>query len=234
MNENEQNRCPSNAQCDWLTFIAIYFFFFLWKSSLLSRLSWWSYVKLKIFYFHFYCNFLCFRRNISLRRGCLVEEGYVKLRMGYSHFYFNFLCFSGNLLLRQGRRDEAMQSYESAIHYRPTLAVAYVNLALALHEAGLVSRAESVLVKCTQLDGSGLKDPRSHEAAKSSARQQLEKIRTERAKAITTSEPSTATSESVSQTYRYETSELRVISIEHSARRQFWRKYSPPFDSILS
>lgn len=84
-----------------------------------------------------------------------------------------------------------MQSYESAIHYRPTLAVAYVNLAYALHEAGFSSRAESILIKCTQLDGSGLKDPRSHEAAKSSARQQLAKIRASRAVSITQSQEKT-------------------------------------------
>ena len=198
MNKNEQSGCPSDPQSDCLTFIVISFIMVESSTRVYSEL------RLDI---HVFIVILFTRVEIFFGMSAVI----IANQICYSHSFCNFLCFSGNLLLRQGRRDEAMQSYESAIHYRPTLAVAYVNLALALHEAGLVSRAESVLVKCTQLDGSGLKDPRSHEAAKSSARQQLEKIRTEKAKMITTSEPSTAASETVSQSLLYE-----IVSYESS------------------
>jgi tetratricopeptide (TPR) repeat protein len=47
--------------------------------------------------------------------------------------------------------------------------VAHLNLAHALVQAGRSNEALDVYRRCAQLDGTGLKDPRTHEATKISA-----------------------------------------------------------------
>uniref|UniRef100_T1JJZ4 dolichyl-phosphate-mannose--protein mannosyltransferase n=1 Tax=Strigamia maritima TaxID=126957 RepID=T1JJZ4_STRMM len=75
----------------------------------------------------------------------------------------------GILLQEQKRYDEALQSYRLAIQFRPRMAMAHLNLGLVL---GILSRKEEaaeVYRHCSQLDGTGLKDPRTHETTKISA-----------------------------------------------------------------
>ncbi|XP_018325083.1 transmembrane and TPR repeat-containing protein CG4341-like [Agrilus planipennis] len=82
--------------------------------------------------------------------------------------------YAGGVLL-QGKQqlDEAIKSYQRAIHFRPTLALAYVNLGSALIAAGRCQEAVSVLRQGSRLDGHGLKDRREHESARVSALLQL-------------------------------------------------------------
>jgi Flp pilus assembly protein TadD len=46
------------------------------------------------------------------------------------------------------------------------LAVAHLNLALVLGRLGRVVEAKAVLRVCAELDGAGLRDPRTHHAAR--------------------------------------------------------------------
>jgi Flp pilus assembly protein TadD len=46
------------------------------------------------------------------------------------------------------------------------LAVAHLNLALVLGRIGRVVEAKAVLRVCAQLDGAGVRDPRTHHAAR--------------------------------------------------------------------
>ncbi|KAJ9582868.1 hypothetical protein L9F63_022788, partial [Diploptera punctata] len=74
-------------------------------------------------------------------------------------------------ILLQGREqyEEAIQSYQLAIQYRPTLALAHLNLAQLLERRGRFDEAISVYRRCSRLNGAGLKDPRTHESTKISA-----------------------------------------------------------------
>ncbi|KAK2712020.1 hypothetical protein QYM36_010897 [Artemia franciscana] len=67
------------------------------------------------------------------------------------------------------RYDEAITSYKNAINYRPRMAVAHLNLGLVYALLGKKEEAVEVYLKCSKLDGSGLKDPRTHESTKISA-----------------------------------------------------------------
>ncbi|XP_015794954.1 transmembrane and TPR repeat-containing protein 2 [Tetranychus urticae] len=75
----------------------------------------------------------------------------------------------GILLQDQGRYHEALQSYTFAVKFRPRLALAYLNMGLVLTRLGRKSEAIKVYQHCTRLDGSGLKDPKTHESTKISA-----------------------------------------------------------------
>ncbi|XP_069686444.1 protein O-mannosyl-transferase TMTC2-like [Periplaneta americana] len=72
----------------------------------------------------------------------------------------------GVLLQSRQRYSEAMLRYRVAIQCRPRLAVAHLNLGLVLGRVGRVDEAKSVLRGCAGLDGSGLRDPRTHYAAR--------------------------------------------------------------------
>lgn len=67
------------------------------------------------------------------------------------------------LLQSQGRHQEASSSYLQSIHYRPNLAAAYLNLGLLLSkQQGQHEQAVHWLSACSQLDGSGVRDPQAH------------------------------------------------------------------------
>lgn len=75
----------------------------------------------------------------------------------------------GILFQEQKRYEEALQEYKLAIQFRPRMAMAHLNMGLVLGLMGQKAEAAEVYRHCSQLDGSGLKDPRTHEATKISA-----------------------------------------------------------------
>uniref|UniRef100_A0A0A9XPY3 dolichyl-phosphate-mannose--protein mannosyltransferase n=2 Tax=Lygus hesperus TaxID=30085 RepID=A0A0A9XPY3_LYGHE len=75
----------------------------------------------------------------------------------------------GILLHGREQYDAAIQSYQLAIHFRPSLALAHLNLGTLLASRGRFEEAEAVLVRCSQLDGSSVKDPRTHHSTRVSA-----------------------------------------------------------------
>ncbi|CAL4083341.1 unnamed protein product, partial [Meganyctiphanes norvegica] len=75
----------------------------------------------------------------------------------------------GILFQEQKRYEEALQEYKLAIQFRPRMAMAHLNMGLVLGLLGQKDEAAEVYRHCSQLDGSGLKDPRTHEATKISA-----------------------------------------------------------------
>ncbi|KAG8322155.1 hypothetical protein J6590_028222 [Homalodisca vitripennis] len=95
------------------------------------------------------------------------------------HYNFHF-AIMGNLLNRQKKFNEALISYQYAIQYRPSLAVAHLNLGQVMETLDRWEEAEEVYRKCSQLDVTGLKDPRSHEEARASCLRQLSRLCDER------------------------------------------------------
>ena len=75
----------------------------------------------------------------------------------------------GILLQHSGRLSEAASSYESAIKFRPKLALAYLNLGITLTELGRKDDAINILDKCSKLDDNGLKDPKANANGRISA-----------------------------------------------------------------
>ncbi|RWS31166.1 transmembrane and TPR repeat-containing protein 2-like protein [Leptotrombidium deliense] len=75
----------------------------------------------------------------------------------------------GILLQEQGRLEEALQSYRSAVQFRPRLAMAHLNMALVLEKLDRKQEAIEVYKHCASLDGTGLKDPKTHESTRISA-----------------------------------------------------------------
>ncbi|XP_066954615.1 protein O-mannosyl-transferase TMTC2 [Macrobrachium rosenbergii] len=75
----------------------------------------------------------------------------------------------GILFQEQKRHEEALQEYKLAIQFRPRMAMAHLNMGLVLGLLGQKAEAAEVYRHCSQLDGSGLKDPRTHESTKISA-----------------------------------------------------------------
>jgi tetratricopeptide (TPR) repeat protein len=75
----------------------------------------------------------------------------------------------GILYQEQGRYNEAIQSYKMAVQCRPRLTMAHLNLGIVFATVGMKSEAEQVYRFCSQIDISGLKDPRLHEQTKISA-----------------------------------------------------------------
>lgn len=82
----------------------------------------------------------------------------------------------GLLMHEQGRYDEALESYQLAVQYRPTLALAHLNIGLILVILGRKYEAETVFKHTAGIDGTGLKDPKLHEATKTSALYNLGKL----------------------------------------------------------
>ncbi|RZF36725.1 hypothetical protein LSTR_LSTR005038 [Laodelphax striatellus] len=68
----------------------------------------------------------------------------------------------GILQQGKGQYNEAIVSYQMAIKFRPSLALAHLNLGQLLASRGRCEEAEAVLRRCSQLDGAGLKDQRTH------------------------------------------------------------------------
>ena len=82
----------------------------------------------------------------------------------------------GILLQHSGRLSEAASSYQSAIKFRPKLALAYLNLGITLAELGRKDDAINILDKCSKLDDNGLKDPKANANARISAMFHLGKL----------------------------------------------------------
>ncbi|XP_063240130.1 protein O-mannosyl-transferase TMTC2-like [Bacillus rossius redtenbacheri] len=104
-------------------------------------------------------------------RSAEAEQCYRKAlfyRPNMADVHYNF----GVLLQSQRRLAEAIHEFRLAIQFRPTLAAAHLGLAAALGGVGRDAEAEAVLAACCSLDGSGLKDPGSHEAAVAGCRLQ--------------------------------------------------------------
>jgi len=79
--------------------------------------------------------------------------------------------FSGVLYQRQNKLEESMRAYERAIRFRPTLALAHLNLGLAISSTGRVEEALVVFRRGAAIpDDHGTKDPRGHAAARLSAK----------------------------------------------------------------
>ncbi|VVC24440.1 Tetratricopeptide repeat,Tetratricopeptide repeat-containing domain,Tetratricopeptide-like helical [Cinara cedri] len=74
----------------------------------------------------------------------------------------------GNLLRNTKNFEGAISSYRAAISFRPSLALAYLSLGDCLAATDRYVEAETVLKKCLALDGSKVKDIRSHVTAKKS------------------------------------------------------------------
>ncbi|XP_050441799.1 protein O-mannosyl-transferase TMTC2-like [Adelges cooleyi] len=88
----------------------------------------------------------------------------LKYRSNMADVHYNL----GNLLRNSKKYEEAICSYKSAIAFRPTLALAYLSLGDCLAVTGKTAEAEDVLKRCLALDGSTVKDIRSHVKAQKS------------------------------------------------------------------
>nr|CAD7585811.1 unnamed protein product [Timema genevievae] len=89
----------------------------------------------------------------------------LRYRVNMADVHYNI----GVLLQGKEHFQEAIKSYELAIHYRPSLALAYLNLGQLLERLSRCEEAVLVYRRCSRLDGTGLKDPRAHEATRVSA-----------------------------------------------------------------
>ena len=73
------------------------------------------------------------------------------------------------MLQHSGRLTEAVSAYESAIKFRPKLALAYLNLGITLTQLGRKDDAIKILDSCSKLDDNGLKDPKANANGRISA-----------------------------------------------------------------
>nr|CAD7423514.1 unnamed protein product [Timema monikensis] len=89
----------------------------------------------------------------------------LRYRVNMADVHYNI----GVLLQGKEHFQEAIKSYELAIHYRPSLALAYLNLGQLLERLSRCEEAVLMYRRCSRLDGTGLKDPRAHEATRVSA-----------------------------------------------------------------
>ena len=80
------------------------------------------------------------------------------------------------MLQNSGRLSEAAMSYQSAIKFRPKLAVAYLNLGVTYSDLGRKDEAIKILQQGSQLDDNGLKDPKANANARISAMFHLGKL----------------------------------------------------------
>ncbi|XP_075225755.1 transmembrane O-mannosyltransferase targeting cadherins 2 [Lycorma delicatula] len=100
----------------------------------------------------------------------------LKYRANMADVHYNL----GILLQGREKYEDAISSYQLAIHYRPSLALAHLNLGQLLASRGRCQEAEAVLRRCAQLDGTGLKDPRTHENTRISALLHLGRLHADR------------------------------------------------------
>ncbi|XP_037086806.1 protein O-mannosyl-transferase TMTC2-like [Pollicipes pollicipes] len=82
----------------------------------------------------------------------------------------------GNLLYSQGKYAESTQSYQKAVGFRRQFAQAYLNLAHAHIKLGQSEAARRVLLACRDLNGSRIRDPRSHTSARVSCLVELGRL----------------------------------------------------------
>ena len=81
----------------------------------------------------------------------------------------NLTCFRGVLLQRQSRLTEAVDVYKKAIHFRPKLVLAHLNLGMAYDALGYRKEGLRILQSMASIPDDGLKDPRTHQQAQTSA-----------------------------------------------------------------
>ncbi|CAH2247090.1 jg23917 [Pararge aegeria aegeria] len=91
-----------------------------------------------------------------------------------------FIFSRGILYQKQKRYGEAIKSFESAIHFRPSLALAYVNLGTSLMEDGRLAEAVSALRAGSRADGQFVRDRREHDNARVSALVQLASLHSQK------------------------------------------------------
>ena len=77
--------------------------------------------------------------------------------------------FRGVLLQRQNRLNEAANEYKTAIHFRPKLVLAHLNLGMTYDSLGLKQEGLKILQSISSIPDDGLKDPRAHKEAQTSA-----------------------------------------------------------------
>ena len=70
---------------------------------------------------------------------------------------------------RQNRLTEAVVRYKKAIHFRPKLVLAHLNLGMTYDALGHKMEGLKVLQSIAAIPDEGLKDPRSHAATQTSA-----------------------------------------------------------------
>uniref|UniRef100_A0A0L8G1Q3 dolichyl-phosphate-mannose--protein mannosyltransferase n=2 Tax=Octopus bimaculoides TaxID=37653 RepID=A0A0L8G1Q3_OCTBM len=89
----------------------------------------------------------------------------LKYRSNMADVHYNL----GILLQDQQRYHEAIESYKTAILCRPKLTMAYLNLGIVYSLLGRNDEAEKSYLNCSNVDITGLRDPRLHESTKISA-----------------------------------------------------------------
>ena len=77
--------------------------------------------------------------------------------------------FRGVLLQRKNRLNEAANEYKTAIHFRPKLVLAHLNLGMTYDSLGLKQEGLKILQSISSIPDDGLKDPRAHKEAQTSA-----------------------------------------------------------------
>ena len=73
------------------------------------------------------------------------------------------------LLQRQNRLTEAVDEYKKAIRFRPKLVLAHLNLGMTYSDLGLKQDGLKVLQSIANIPDDGLKDPKTHNEAQTSA-----------------------------------------------------------------
>ncbi|CAG0920319.1 unnamed protein product [Notodromas monacha] len=108
--------------------------------------------------------------NILSAKGMKEEaEQAYKMALSYRSNMADVHYNMGILFQEQKRYAEALQAYNRAIQFRPRMAMAHLNMGLVLGILGRKEEAMEIYRKCALLDVTGLKDPRTHEATKTSA-----------------------------------------------------------------
>ena len=80
-----------------------------------------------------------------------------------------FYHFRGVLLQRKNRLNEAAEEYKKAIHFRPKLVLAHLNLGMTYESLGFKKEGLKVLQSISSIPDDGLKDPKTHKEAQTSA-----------------------------------------------------------------
>ena len=70
---------------------------------------------------------------------------------------------------RQNRLNDATEEYKKAIHFRPKLVLAHLNLGMTYDSLGLKKEGLKVLQSISSIPDDGLKDPKAHKEAQTSA-----------------------------------------------------------------
>lgn len=70
---------------------------------------------------------------------------------------------------RQNRLNEATEEYKKAIQFRPKLVLAHLNLGMTYDSLGLKKEGLRILQSISSIPDDGLKDPKTHKEAQTSA-----------------------------------------------------------------